>query len=80
MPYVINILNVKTNVINANGNFDIGPTVHNSHTSNNKFVGSNNAFGDLSSSFSAQANGNFDPDGSDQGQFANPSAPIAPQI
>ncbi|MGV3489194.1 MAG: spore germination protein [Tuberibacillus sp.] len=80
MPYVINIFNIKTNVMNANANFDIGPTVQNSHTSNNKYVGSNNTFGDVSASFSAQANGNFDADVSDQGQVANPSAPIAPQF
>jgi len=80
VPFVINIFNIKTNVINANGSVDTGAIIQNSHTSNNKFIGSNYAFGDLSPSFSAQANGNFDPDISDQGQVANPSAPMAGQF
>ena len=80
MPFAINIFNIKTNTINNNGNFDIGPIIQNSHTATNKLVGSNYTFGDLSLSISAQTNGFFDPDFVDQGQVANPSAPIAGQF
>lgn len=80
MPHQINIFNIKTNAINNNGNIDIGPTIHNSHTSNFKLIGANIAFGDLSPSGSLMANGMLDPDFSDQDQIATPSMPIANQI
>ncbi len=80
MPYQINIFNIKVNGISSNGNLDIGPTVHNSHTSNNKNFGVNLSLGDFSPSSSVQNTGIFDPDVSDQDQIANPSAPIANQI
>jgi hypothetical protein len=80
MPFVINIFNIKTNTIANNGNFDVGPTIQNSHTATNKVVGSNNTFGDLSFSASSQVNGFNDPDVFDQGQLANPSAPMAGQF
>ncbi|MEN9094622.1 spore germination protein, partial [Bacillus subtilis] len=32
MPYQINIANIKINGVTQNGNIDVGPTVHNSHT------------------------------------------------
>ncbi|MBT2678971.1 spore germination protein [Bacillus sp. ISL-35] len=80
MPYQINIFNIKVNGISSNGNLDIGPTVHNSHTSNNKNFGVNLSLGDFSPSSSFQNTGVFDPDVSDQDQIANPSAPIANQI
>ena len=41
MPYFINILNMKTNGINQNGNIDIGGNIQNSHTANSKFIGAN---------------------------------------
>ncbi|WP_032680416.1 spore germination protein, partial [Bacillus subtilis] len=34
MPYQINIANIKINGVTQNGNIDVGPTVHNSHTAN----------------------------------------------
>lgn len=80
MPYQINIFNIKVNGITQNGNLDIGPTVHNSHTSNSKNFGVNFSLGDFSPSSSLQNTGIFDPDVSDQDQIANPSAPIANQI
>ena len=52
MPYLINIFNIKTNGITQNGNFDIGATIHNSHTANSKFIGANFSLGDLSPSSS----------------------------
>ncbi|WP_079506967.1 spore germination protein [Mesobacillus jeotgali] len=80
MPYQINIFNIKVNGITQNGNLDIGPTVHNSHTSNSKNFGVNFSLGDFSPSSSLQNTGILDPDVSDQDQIANPSAPIANQI
>lgn len=80
MPYQINIFNIKINGANQNGNIDIGPTVHNSHTANSKYIGANFSLGDLSPTFSQMNSGNFDPDVSDQDQIANPSMPIANQL
>ncbi|HET7658160.1 MAG TPA: spore germination protein [Bacillales bacterium] len=80
MPYSINIINMKTNGVTMNGNIDIGPTLHNSHTANTKSVGANLSLGDLSPSSSLMFNNNFDPDLNDQNQIANPSAPFAPQV
>ncbi|MCM3124011.1 spore germination protein [Mesobacillus sp. AQ2] len=80
MPYQINIFNIKVNGITQNGNLDVGPTVHNSHTANSKNFGVNFSLGDFSPSSSLQNTGIFDPDVSDQDQIANPSAPIANQI
>ncbi|PLT34992.1 spore germination protein [Bacillus sp. V5-8f] len=80
MPYQINIFNIKTNVITNNANVDIGPTIHNSHTSNFKQIGSNFAFGDFSLSGSCMANGMLDPDFTDQDQIATPSMPVANQF
>ncbi|QED46192.1 spore germination protein [Cytobacillus dafuensis] len=77
MPSVINILNLKVNGTTQNGNIDIGPTVHNSHTANSKFFGSNNSFGDFSPTCSFLNTGTIDPDVSDQDQIANPSFPIS---
>jgi hypothetical protein len=79
MPFGINIFNMKTNGVNMNGNVDIGPTVHNSHTANTKSVGACFTMGDLSPANSFMLNANNDPDISDQGQIANPSAPISGQ-
>lgn len=39
MPYQINIANIKINGVTQNGNIDVGPTVHNSHTANSKYFG-----------------------------------------
>ncbi|MFB6466155.1 spore germination protein [Cytobacillus sp. Hz8] len=80
MPYQINIFNIKTNGINSNGNIDIGPTVHNSHTANSKWVGVTMAFGDLSPTGSCSANGVGDLSLSDQDQIANPSGNLNNQI
>ncbi|MEH7110305.1 spore germination protein [Bacillus sp. JJ1764] len=80
MPFQINIFNIKTNAINNNGSIDLGPIVHNSHTSNQKLIGTNIAFGDLSPSTSGHLNGYTDIDITDQDQIANPSAPILNQI
>ncbi|WP_442598383.1 spore germination protein [Neobacillus sp. D3-1R] len=80
MPYQINIFNIKVNGMTNNANVDVGPTVHNSHTSNMKFVGTNFSLGDISPSASQINSGMIDPDISDQGQIANPSAPIANQL
>ncbi|MDY0404244.1 spore germination protein [Virgibacillus sp. 179-BFC.A HS] len=80
MPYAINIMNVKTNAFINNSNFNNGLNIQNSHTSALKFVGANFAYGDISPAFSTHGSGNFDPDGSDQSQFANPSAPFAGQF
>jgi Spore germination protein gerPA/gerPF len=80
MPFQINIFNIKNNAINNNGNIDIGPIVHNSHTSNQKLIGTNAAFGDISPSSSFHLNGYTDIDVSDQDQIANPSAPISNQL
>jgi hypothetical protein len=80
MPYQINILNIKVNGLNQNGNIDVGPTVHNSHTSNNKFIGANISLGDFAPASALLNSGNLDPDVSDQDQIANPSMPISNQI
>lgn len=80
MPFQINIFNIKTNAINNNGNISLGPAVHNSHTANTKWIGTNMAFGDLSPTGSAHANGYADVDISDQDQIANPSAPVSNQF
>lgn len=80
MPYAINIINMKTNGVTMNGNIDVGPTLHNSHTANTKSVGANLSLGDLSPSSSFMFNNNFDPDINDQNQIANPSAPFTPQV
>jgi hypothetical protein len=80
MPYQINIINIKVNGNTQNGNIDIGPTVHNSHTSNAKLVGANFSQGDFSPTFSQMNTGNLDTDVSDQDQNANPSLPNVNQI
>ncbi len=80
MPFQINIFNIKTNALNNNASIDLGPVVHNSHTANTKWIGTNLAFGDLSPSTSSSVNGYADVDVSDQDQIANPSAPIANQF
>ncbi|MDF2903390.1 MAG: hypothetical protein K0S25_1028 [Bacillus sp. (in: firmicutes)] len=80
MPYQINIFSIKTNGMTSNANVDIGPTVHNSHTSNYKTVGSNIAYGDISSSNAVSTNGVADIDVSDQDQIANPSLPMVNQL
>ena len=71
---------MKTNSVSTNGNIDIGPTVHNSHTSALKQVGANFSFGDFSPSSSFQINNYVDPDLDDQGQVANPSFPLSNQV
>ena len=80
MPFIINILNMKTNGINQNGNIDIGGNIQNSHTANSKFIGANLSVGDLSPSTSLMGTSSFDTDVSDQDQIANPSLPIANQF
>jgi hypothetical protein len=80
MPYSINILNIKINGATQNGNIDIGPTVHNSHTANSKFIGANFSLGDFSPPSALLNSGNIDTDVSDQDQIANPSMPIVNQI
>jgi hypothetical protein len=80
MPFQINIFNIKTNAINNIGNISLGPAVHNSHTANSKWVGTNMAFGDLSPTGSISTNGVGDTDISDQDQIANPSGPVANQF
>jgi len=80
MPFQINIFNIKTNSINNNANISLGPAVHNSHTANTKWVGTNMALGDLSPASSISNNGVADFDISDQDQIANPSAPVANQF
>ncbi|MDZ5470267.1 spore germination protein [Bacillus sp. 31A1R] len=80
MPYQINVFNIKVNGIQQNGNVDVGPTVHNSHTGNTKLFGANFSLGDFSPS-SAQLNtAILDPDVSDQDQIGNPSLPISNQV
>ncbi|MED3945137.1 spore germination protein, partial [Priestia megaterium] len=51
-----------------------------SHTANSKWVGACISMGNFSPSTSWMANGNFDPDFSDQDQIANPSMPISGQV
>lgn len=80
MPFIININIMKTNGVTQNGNIDIGGTIQNSHTSNDKFVGVNFSVGDLSPTLELSNNNVLDPDFSDQGQTANPSAPAAIQF
>jgi hypothetical protein len=80
MPFFINIVNMKTNGVSQNGNIDIGAIVHNSHTSNNKLMGTNLSLGDFSLTSSNMITNTIDPDIDDQGQIANPSAPITNQI
>ncbi|WP_062349944.1 spore germination protein [Bacillus kwashiorkori] len=80
MPYQINIFNIKVNGVTQNGNFDIGPTVHNSHTANTKLFGANFSQGDFSPTSSQMNTSILDPDVSDQDQNANPSLPITGQI
>ncbi len=80
MPFQINIFNIKTNGVTQNGNIDIGPTIHNSHTANTKLFGANFSFGDLSPAGSLMNTGVLDPDVSDQDQIANPAIPITNQI
>lgn len=80
MPFQINVFNIKVNGVTQNGNLDIGPTVHNSHTANSKNFGVNFSLGDFSPSSSLLNTAILDPDFSDQDQIANPSAPISNQI
>ena len=80
MPYQINIFNFKVNGATQNGNIDIGPTVHNSHTANTKLFGANFSFGDFSLTSSLNNTGVLDPDVSDQDQIANPSLPMVNQV
>ena len=80
MPFQINIFNIKTNSVANNANISLGPSVQNSHTANQKWVGSNFSLGDLSPSSSFSLNGVGDTDISDQDQIANPSSPIANQF
>ncbi|MTH55501.1 spore germination protein [Bacillus mangrovi] len=80
MPYQINIFNIMVNGVTQNGNVDFGNVTQNSHTANSKFVGANISLGDLSPALSQMANGNIDPDISDQDQIANPSFPVTTQI
>ncbi|WML44983.1 spore germination protein [Neobacillus sp. PS3-40] len=80
MPFQINIFNIKTNSLNNNANISLGPAVHNSHTANTKWVGTNMALGDFSPTNSISANGVADLDVSDQDQIANPSSPISNQF
>lgn len=58
-------------------NISLGPTVHNNHTANTKWVGTNRALGDLFTASSFSNNGVADFDISDQNQIANPTGPIA---
>lgn len=80
MPFLININIIKTNGITQNGNIDIGGTIQNSHTANGKFIGVSFSQGDLSPTAELSVNNVLDPDVSDQGQVANPSAPTAIQF
>jgi hypothetical protein len=80
MPFQINVFNIATNALNNNANISLGPAVHNSHTANQKWIGANMAFGNLSPAGSLSANGVGDIDVSDQDQIANPSAPIVNQM
>ncbi|MGG1674642.1 spore germination protein [Neobacillus sp. NRS-1170] len=80
MPFQINVFNIKTNSIANNANISLGPSVQNSHTANQKWIGANLALGDLSPSSSCSFNGFVDPDVSDQDQIANPSFPISTQF
>ncbi|MDQ0243109.1 hypothetical protein J2S09_000645 [Bacillus fengqiuensis] len=80
MPFQINIFNIITNGVTQNGNIDIGPTIHNSHTANSKFFGANFSLGDFSPTGSLMNTGVLDPDVSDQDQIANPAIPITNQI
>ncbi|WP_462411896.1 spore germination protein [Neobacillus sp. Marseille-QA0830] len=80
MPFQINIFNIKTNAISNNANISLGPSVQNSHTANQKWIGTNLAFGDLAPSAAGSLNTYTDLDISDQDQIANPSSPIANQF
>jgi hypothetical protein len=80
MPFFINIVNMKTNDVSQIGSIDIGAVVHNSHTSNRKQMGNNESFGDFSLTTANMITITIDPDIDDQGQIANPSAPITNQI
>jgi hypothetical protein len=80
MPYQINVLGIKVNGMTHNGNLDIGPTVHNSHTSNMKLFGVNFSMGDLSATGAQLNTSVVDPDISDQDQIANPSLPMVGQV
>ncbi|MBO0958325.1 spore germination protein [Neobacillus sp. MM2021_6] len=80
MPYQINIFNIKANGVNNNANIDFGQVIQNSHTANQKWVGTNMAFGDLSPTGAVSVNGFGDPDVSDQAQIANPAIPISNQF
>lgn len=80
MPYAINIFNIKVNGVTQNGNVDIGPTVHNSHTANMKLYGANFSFGDFAATCSQMNTLAIDPDVSDQDQIANPSLPGTLQV
>ncbi len=66
--------------MSQNANFDIGGTVHNSHTANSKNVGLSFSLGDLSPNSSVIAEGYFDTDVSDQDQILNPSLPTSTQF
>ncbi|MFS0824620.1 spore germination protein [Bacillus sp. HNG] len=80
MPYMINIFNIKTNNMSQNANFDIGGTVHNSHTANSKNVGLSFSLGDISPNSSWIAEGYLDTDVTDQDQIFNPSFPVSNQF
>ncbi|KEZ49857.1 MULTISPECIES: spore germination protein [Metabacillus] len=80
MPFQINVFNFQVNGVTQNGNVDLGPTVHNSHTANSKFFGVNFSLGNFSPTFSQMNTCTIDPDVSDQDQIANPSMPVVSQI
>lgn len=69
MPLIINIQGVKVNSLANNASFDVGPCIHNSHSSNNKIWGSNVSVGDYSPAISKNNNNISDPDWSDQSEF-----------
>lgn len=80
MPFQINIFNIKTNSIANNANISLGPSVQNSHTANQKWVGTNFALGDISPTSSCSFNVFVDPDLTDQDQIANPAIPNSIQL
>ncbi|MDQ6600770.1 spore germination protein [Bacillus salipaludis] len=80
MPFQINVFNIKTNAVNNNANISLGPSVQNSHTANQKWIGATLALGDLSPASSCSFNVFGDTDVTDQDQIANPSIPISSQF
>jgi hypothetical protein len=75
MSGFIKVGKIQVNGVTQNGNVDVGPIVHNSHTANSKYVGVCFTMGDFSQAKCIMYNWVKSSAVSDQGQIENPSSP-----